>query len=147
MPFRHYLLPVCAGAALAACTTGPMSYPPPVSQQDVDIIVEAQALLADESKWTRHEQTQCDLDATQWTLFCALQKASYNVAGGFELRRAALEETRSVIDERMGPESLERRLIDFNNQPSTGFEDVRAVLDKALQRVKARLARQQAQNP
>jgi hypothetical protein len=127
---------------LGACSTGP-SYPV-VTQADADILVEAKRLLADESMWTRNEDTQCNLDATQWTLFCALQKASYNVTGTYELRRVALEDTRDVIDTMMGSETLERRLIDFNNLPTTTFADVQMVLDRALARVQGQLAERQA---
>ena len=129
---------VVPALALAACSTGP-AYPV-VSQADADILIEAKRLLSDESKWTRNEDSQCDLDALQWTLFCALQKASFTVTGSYELRRVALEDTRYTIDKMMGPETLERRLIDYNNLPGTTFADIQTVLDRALARVNARLA-------
>ncbi len=73
-----------------------------------------------------------------WTLFCALQKASNDVLGEFQLRRPALEEVRGVVEEVAG-QTLDRRLIDFNNLPSTSFEDVHRALDISIQRVQARL--------
>ena len=109
------------------------------SQTDIDILLAAKELLSDESKWTRHEEQQCDMDATQWTLFCALQKASFEVTGDFHLRRAALQEARVATEEVTG-KNLARRLLDFNNMPSTTFEDIQKVLDLALLRIRGRLA-------
>ncbi|HXV74289.1 MAG TPA: hypothetical protein VD713_06110 [Sphingomonadales bacterium] len=147
---RHFL--ILAGFALvtltlAGCRTSPSAYSV-VSQDDADILIEAKRLLSDESKWTRNEEMQCNLEAEQWTLFCALQKASYNVTGGYELRRIAIEDTRYIIERTIGSGTLERRLIDFNNLPATTFADVQRVLDLALQRVNARLAQlQELENP
>lgn len=109
------------------------------SQADIDILLAARELLSDESKWTQNEEQQCDLNATQWTLFCALQKASFDVTGDFKLRRAALEETRLAAEE-IGGQPFERRLLDFNNMPTTTFEDIQKVLDIALQRIRVRVA-------
>jgi hypothetical protein len=67
-----------------------------------------------------------------------LQKASNDVLGEFQLRRPALEEVRGVVEEVAG-QTLDRRLIDFNNLPSTSFEDLHLVLDISIQRVQARL--------
>lgn len=114
------------------------------TQEDYEILMEAKRLLSEESKWTRNEDTQCDLEAKQWTLFCALQKASYVVTGTYELRRIALEDTRYVVDQMMNSTGLEtverRRLIDFNNHPTTTFSDIQKVLDLSLVRVETRLA-------
>lgn len=139
---RHMALLFLAslGFALAACSHGG---PPPdyfrVTEADVQILEEARSLLSDEGKWAHHEQQQCDLTVETWTLFCALQKASTDVLGEFQLRRPALEETRYVVDE-MSPQELERRLIDYNNLPTTTFADIQKVLDTALERIQARLA-------
>jgi len=139
---KRFALHICglAAAALLAASCQHAPTFPAVTQADADILGEAKRLLADESRWTRNDETQCNLEAVQWTLFCALQKASYTVTGAYELRRVALEDTRYVIDRMMGPETLERRLIDFNNLPTTTFADIQMVLDRALQRVNARLA-------
>ena len=56
----------------------------------------------------------------------------------FQLRRPALEEVRGVVEEVAG-QTLDRRLIDFNNLPSTSFEDLHRVLDISIKRVQARL--------
>jgi len=124
---------------LSACSTGPSEYDMfRVTQDDVLILEGAKTLLASRDKWIRNEETQCDLDATTWTLFCALQKSSNNVLGEYQLRRPALEEVRMVVEEMAG-QTFERRLIDFNNRPETTFEDIHKALDIALERIKARL--------
>ena len=125
---------------LAGCSSSPSSgyniYLP--TADDVLILQTAASLLAAEGQWTRNEETQCDLDATTWTLFCALQKASFEVLGEYQLRRPALEEVRVVVEQLAGV-SLERRLIDFNNRPETSFADIQEALDIALQRITARV--------
>jgi len=110
-----------------------------LTEDDVLIIQTARSLLNEEGQWAHHEETQCDLKATAWTLFCALQKASYDVLGEFQLRRPALEEVRVVVEQLAG-QTFERRLIDFNNRSETSFEDIQKALDIALGRIKARLA-------
>ncbi len=125
---------------VAACTTGPSGYDAyRITEDDVLIIQTARSLLGEESQWAHHEETQCNLKAAAWTLFCALQKASYDVLGEFQLRRPALEEVRVVVEQLAG-QTFERRLIDFNNRPATSFEDIQKALDIALERIKARLA-------
>jgi len=131
----------CLGTALfvAACSTpdgGGVTYR--LNGDDILILQTAKGLLSDESKWAHHDDQRCDLEATTWTLFCALQKASNDVLGEFQLRRPALEEVRGVVEEVAG-QTLDRRLIDFNNLPSTSFEDVHRALDISIQRVQARL--------
>lgn len=133
---------LAASLLFSACATPPYSgglgalqWP---TQQDVRIIETAQDLLSDPSQWTRSDEQQCNLDATAWTLFCALQKASYEVLGQFELRRPALEEVRQVVEQQAG-RTFEARLIDFNNLPTTTFQDIQQVLVISLQNIKARV--------
>ncbi len=134
-------LVVLAGLAaitLSACTSGPPANEYSVSVADVKILQKTRLLLGDDSKWTRGEDTQCDLEATAFTLFCALQKASFDVIKDFQLRRPALEEVRYAIDA-ISETALDRRLIDFNNLETTDLADIHAVIDAALARVQARL--------
>lgn len=137
-----FIILILSACTLIACKA--TSVNSEATQEDYEILMEAKRLLSDESKWTHNEDTQCDLEAKKWTLFCALQKASYTVTGTYELRRVALEDTRYVVDQMMGSTGLEtaerRRLIDFNNQPTTTFLDIQKVLELSLQRVKTRLA-------
>lgn len=134
-------LGLAASLLITACATPPsgslgaLQRP---TQQDVRIIETAQKLLSDPSQWTRNDEQQCNLDATAWTLFCALQKASYDVLGQFELRRPALEEVRLVVEQKAG-RTFERRLIDYNNLPTTTFQDIQQVLAASLQKIKVKV--------
>jgi hypothetical protein len=67
---------------------------PPVSAQDLAILLRAKELLADEAHWNRHDDRNCPPQAKTYSLFCALQKASVEVLGEYEHRRAALQEVR-----------------------------------------------------
>jgi len=131
---------VLTAFAVGACSTGPGVDYFTVSEDDLEILQETRLLLAEESHWARNEETQCDLEAEAFTLFCALQKASFDVAEDFLLRRPALEEVRYAIDE-ISPE-LDRRLIDFNNLETTDLAKIHLVIDMALERLQVRLGAQ-----
>ncbi|MEE8294533.1 MAG: hypothetical protein V3R64_02370 [Sphingomonadales bacterium] len=126
--------------AVSACSSGPGVDYFTVSEDDLEILQETRLLLAEESQWARNEETQCDLEAEAFTLFCALQKASFDVAEDFMLRRPALEEVRYAIDE-ISPE-LDRRLLDFNNLETTDLAKIHLVIDMALERLQVRLGTQ-----
>ncbi len=128
---------VFGALAVAACSTGPSEDYFSVSEDDLKILQETRGFLSEETRWTRGEETQCDLEALALTLFCALQKASFDVTDDFLLRRPALEEVRYAIDE-LSPE-LDRRLIDFNNLDDTDLDRIHLVLDMALERIQVRL--------
>ena len=133
------ILAVGFSVFLSACATDEFGTEYFVSEVDVEILEQAKLYLSDETKWTRGEETQCDLEAEALTLFCALQKASFDVLNEFQLRRPAMEEVRYAIDEETGTD-LERRILDFNNLETTNFEDILNVIDKALEGIRARLA-------
>ena len=103
-------------------------------QQDFSILARTEELLSSEPRWDRNGTQSCPSDATQWSLFCALMKASRDVAGDFQLRRPALNEVRGALQDITG-QSYDRRLLDFNNDPNTEFADIRAVLDRAGERL------------
>ncbi len=132
------LITVFTAFAVGACSSGPGLDYFSVSKDDLEILRETRGFLSNENKWTRGEETQCDLEAEALTLFCALQKASYDVAEDFLLRRPALEEVRYVIDE-ITETSLDRRLIYFNNLETTDLADIHAIIDIALERLQTRL--------
>lgn len=132
------LLACLTALGLAACSTGPSEDYFYVSETDLEILHETRGFLSETSKWSQVEETQCDLEAEALTLFCALQKASFDVSDDFLLRRPALEEVRYAIDE-LSETSLDRRLIDFNNLETTDLSDIYKVIDMALVRIQARL--------
>jgi hypothetical protein len=112
----------------------------PVTAEDLRILQRADEILSEPSKWDRHDDRVCAPEDRAWSLYCALQKACIEVLGEYQHRRVALQEVRFAVEEATKGMELEHRLMDFNNLPSTRFEDVKKVLATATERVKARLA-------
>jgi len=113
----------------------------PVTDQDLRILERADATLSDPAKWDRQDDRICAPEDTTWSLFCALQRASVEILGVYDHRRVAIQEVRFAIEEAAPGQVFEHRLRDYNNLPTTRFEDVQAVLHVARERVADRLAR------
>lgn len=101
---------------------------PPVTATDLRIVQHARALLDAPSKWNRADNRKCPEHATTYSLYCALDTATVEVGGKAEHRGAALQEVRFVIDEIAATRNYDHRLMDYNNDPTTSFADVRDVL-------------------
>jgi hypothetical protein len=114
---------------------------PPVTEQDVRILLRATDLLKEESAWNRSDDRVCEDDERQdkRSLFCALQKACIDVLGEYQHRRAALQEVRFVVQEVTRGREFAHRLRDYNNLPETSLADIKRVLSTALERVRQRL--------
>lgn len=159
-PFPHasrhlVVLAVCCAPLLAAsCSRGAAHGPrfskttpelerrdQPVTQEDLAILVRADALLPDENAWNRHDDRKCDDDeaAGKRSLFCALSKASAEVLGQYEHRRVAVQEVRFAVNDASPGQTFEHRLMDYNNRAETQFADVKGVLAVATERVRGRL--------
>lgn len=115
-----------------------------VTAEDLRILARASELLKDESVWNRADDRACaDDEATgKRSLYCALEKACIDVLGTYDHRRVALQEVRFAVNDATRGQHFEHRLKDFNNLPSTRLADVKAVLQVATDRVKARLKNQ-----
>ncbi|HTY82791.1 MAG TPA: hypothetical protein VMB19_01165 [Silvibacterium sp.] len=116
---------------------------PPVTQADIRIVQRAQEILDSPSKWNRADTRVCPAQAKTFSLYCALEKATYDVTGKFAHRGAAMQEARFVIDE-IAPnaKNYHHRLKDYNNDPKTTFADVQTFFRKLRERVAARLKAQ-----
>jgi hypothetical protein len=101
---------------------------PPISKADLQIIKRARGILDSPSKWNRTDNRQCPQEAKTISLYCALQIATVEVGGKAEHRGAALQEARFVIDEIAADRKYEHRLMNYNNDPTTTFEDIQEVL-------------------
>ena len=130
-------------AALAGCTTTPTpayeDRDQAVSAQDLAILDGADAILATEADWNRHDTRECLPGATSFSLFCALHKASTDVLGVYDHRRAALQEVRFAVEVATKGREFEHRLMDYNNLPETRFSDIKRLLAAARARVAERL--------
>lgn len=116
----------------------------PVTEDDLRILNRADELLTDESTWNRSDDRECEDDEASGkrSLFCALQKASTDVLGKYDHRRAALQEVRFAVEAKVGnDDKYTHRLMEFNNQQTTQLSDIKAVLQTAKEKVESRLAK------
>jgi hypothetical protein len=109
------------------------------TEDDLEILDRAREILASPSVWDRSDDRVCESDVDQWSLFCALQKASIEVLGEYQHRSVALQEVRFAIDDTSVGREFEHRLMDFNNLASTTFEEIHEVLRLARERTARRL--------
>jgi hypothetical protein len=116
---------------------------PPVSKSDVTIVQKARQILDSPGKWNRADDRICPAAETKFSLYCALQEATYEVTQDFAHRDAAMQEARFVIDEDLAPNNhYDHRLMDYNNDPRTTFADVQRFFDLLQGRIEGRLAEQ-----
>ena len=98
-------------------------------------VAEDAAILDADSVWNRSDDRRCAESARTWSIYCAVQKATIEVAGAFHHRRPAAELVRQIVEERTKDRSYEHRLMDYNNDPSTTVSDVRTLFAEALARI------------
>lgn len=108
----------------------------PANALDREILQHAAAIITSDAVWNRADNRKCAPTATTWSIYCAEERASVDVTGGFHHRRPALELVRQIVDERSQGKSYTHRLMDYNNDPSTHLEDVRSLFAEALARIK-----------
>ncbi len=106
----------------------------PPSDLDHEILKRAAAILSSEAVWNRSDSRECSPTETKWSIYCAMEKATIEVTGGFHHRRPALQVVRKIVDERAANKPYKHRLMDYNNDPATRFADVQTLFAEALQR-------------
>lgn len=102
---------------------------------DQKIVKQAAEILSTEKAWNRADNRECAPDATTWSIYCALEKATIAVTKGFHHRRPAMEVVRTIIDERAETRNYHHRLMDYNNDPTTHLSDVQSLFQEALTRM------------
>jgi hypothetical protein len=102
---------------------------------DQKIVREAADLLSTEAVWNRADNRECPAGATTWSIYCAIEKATFDATGGFHHRRPALEVVREIVEERAATRAYHHRLMDYNNDPTTRLSDVRSLFKEALMRM------------
>ena len=125
------LLPIVINAQTPAAQATPANdsdVRPPVTEVDLKIVKRAREILNSPSKWNRADNRVCPETAKVFSLYCALQVATKEVTAKPNHRGAALQETRFVVDEITLGRNYEHRLMNYNNDPTTTFEDVQEVL-------------------
>jgi hypothetical protein len=108
---------------------------------DLKIIERADLILSDSSHWNRHDDRECsdDIANGKYSLYCALYKASVDVAGKYAHRRPAMQIVRFTLEKYANGRVKEHRLMDWNNHPATTFADVKKVLKESIAEVKKQL--------
>jgi hypothetical protein len=122
---------------------------PPVSKADLEIVEHARKILDSPAKWNRADNRKCPPDETTFSLYCALEKATYELTGSFAHRGAAMQEARFVIEE-VAPDckKYNHRPMDYNNDPKTTFADIQKVFQLLHDHIQKRLDEQsQPQTP
>jgi hypothetical protein len=113
----------------------------PPTQDDIEIIDRARALLSSEQSWNRADDRTCPVNPRTWSLFCALEQATEEISGGVHYRQPALQMAREVLNEIGGSRLGKHRLMDFNNHPDTTLAEIQALLNTAQARLEQRLRR------
>jgi hypothetical protein len=103
---------------------------------DRGILVRAAQIISSDSVWNRADNRKCPATATKWSIYCAVEQAQIDVAGGFHHRRPAGELVREIVDERTKTRNYNHRMMDYNNDPTTTLADVRSLFAEALARIK-----------
>lgn len=117
---------------------------PPVSNTDIQILKRARQILNSPEKWNRADNRICPDTETKFSLYCALEEATYEVAQDFAHRGAAMQEARFVIDDDLAPNNhYHHRLMDYNNDPHTTFADAQRFFDLLEARIEGRLEEQE----
>jgi hypothetical protein len=100
---------------------------------DEKIVRRASAILSTEAAWKKGTDDRvCPPDATVWSIYCAMEKATIEVTGAFNHRRPSLQLVREIVDERSAGRNYEHRLKDYNNDVRTHLSDVQSLFTEAL---------------
>lgn len=111
-----------------------------VTQTDLNILQKTDEILNKEKAWKKNSIRVCK-DSLKLSLYCALEKASIEIMGKYVHRQPALQEIRFIIDDYYKDRWKIHRLADFNAHSETSFEDVKSVINKAIETVKTKLAK------
>jgi len=117
-----------------------------VSANDLKILKKADALLSNQNIWRQEKVSNCN-ESTKLDLYCALEQATISVMGKYIHRQPALQEVRFAIDDNYKDRWEKHRLIDFNANSKTRFEDVKNVLALAIKAVENKLKTNQESSP
>ena len=100
---------------------------------DVQILKGANDILSSESVWSKEDDRKCqdDIESNKYSLFCALYKASVDIAGEYDHRKSGLQQVRWIIDDQYKERLAGHRLMDFNNHVNTTFDEIKNLLQES----------------
>lgn len=101
---------------------------------DVQILMRADTILSDESIWSKTDDRKCedDINSNQYSLFCALYKASLDIVGEYDHRKPGLQQLRWLIQDQYKERLTGHRLMDFNNHEKTKFVEIKKLLKQSI---------------
>tara|TARA_B100000989_G_scaffold294298_1_gene273180 strand:- start:107 stop:532 length:426 start_codon:yes stop_codon:yes gene_type:complete len=104
---------------------------------DLQIIELADSILSSPAVWNKQDDRECynDVENNNYSLFCALLKASQDVLGEYEHRRACMQIVRFTLEKYAEDRVKQHRMMDWNNHPDTSFEEVKKVLRESAEEV------------
>ena len=108
----------------------------PVDVQDLAILEGAIDRLADQDSWDQADDRKCEVSDKKFSLYCTLYFASIDVTGEYQHRRTVIQEVRFAVEEASDGREFEHRLMDFNNHPTTTFENIIDVLRNTKEKLK-----------
>jgi hypothetical protein len=110
-----------------------------INADDLKIIQRARQILSSEAVWNRADNRQCPPTAKTISLYCALEKATLDVTGGFDHRGNVMEDARTAIDT-VSPHHPDYNhwLMGYNNDPSTTFADIQRLMQVAEEQIAKR---------
>jgi len=120
---------------------------PPVSPDDIKILLRAEQILDSPAHWNRNDNRKCPTDATTFSLYCAVERATNEISGQCAHREAAMQEVRFVIDDIAANRHYEHRLMNYNNDRTTTLADIQHVLKVAETNIAKKLAKQNKSAP
>jgi hypothetical protein len=108
---------------------------------DLKIIQRADSILSDSLKWNKQDDRECtdDIKTGNYSLYCALYKASIDITGEYVHRRSAMQIVRFTLEKYENGRVKNHRLMDWNNHPDTTFKEVKKVLQESIEAVKKQL--------
>jgi hypothetical protein len=122
---------VVAAASARAQTSSPGAAGPQArvpGAADLRIVQRASEILRSPAAWNQTDrQNSCTATAQTFGLYCLLKKASEDVTGTFDHGSLVMDEARDVIDF-VAMRDYGARLIGYNNDSTTSFADMQALL-------------------
>ena len=101
---------------------------------DLKIVQRADSILSDSLKWNKQDDRECsdDIANGKYSFYCALYKASIDIAGEYVHRRSAMQIVRFTLERYESGRVKNHRLMDWNNHPDTRFNEVKKVLKESI---------------
>ena len=101
------------------------------SAVDIEILNLALSKLNNGSNWNRADNRNCADDSQLLSLYCALTYATTQLMGKPYHRQPAIQVIREIIGARWPERFSDHRLMDFNNNQASDFNDINILFREA----------------